>query len=242
VSVGLLVSAWLVGALGGAHGLAMCGGFVGAIGARDAQVARPLLPARVVALRQAGYHVGRIATYALLGAAFGAAGATILHGIDVPVLQRTLYAAANVRRLALGLSLVVRVPVAAPLQRAGAAAFVPLLRAAQPLLRRPGALGRVTLGLTWGMMPCALVYGVLPLALLAGGAWQGALVMLAFGAGTVPHLLAAGLVLSRAQRLLSARTVRAIAAAAMIAFALLGIWRALALPGVLAQGPFCIVP
>ena len=33
---GFLVSAWLVGALGGAHCAAMCGGLVSAIAARDA--------------------------------------------------------------------------------------------------------------------------------------------------------------------------------------------------------------
>jgi sulfite exporter TauE/SafE len=32
------------------------------------------------------------------------------------------------------------------------------------------------------------VYGVLPLAFVAGGAWQGVLVMVAFGVGTLPAL------------------------------------------------------
>jgi hypothetical protein len=43
-------------------------------------------------------------------------------------------------------------------------------------------------GLAWGWIPCGLVYGVLPLAFVAGGAWQGVLVMMAFGVGTLPSL------------------------------------------------------
>jgi sulfite exporter TauE/SafE len=242
MSIGLLASAWLVGALGGAHCFAMCGGLLGALAARDATSAQPLVPARRVALHQAGYHAGRIATYTLLGIAFGAAGAATLGAVDVLAVQRAIYVAANVLLLLLGASLVVRTPALLALQRAGARAFAPLLQTVQPLLRRPGMSGRIALGLTWGLMPCALIYGVLPLALFAGGAWQGGLVMLAFGLGTLPNLLATGVLLSRARRFVSGGTVRHAAAALMIAFGLLGIWRVFLAPGALAQGPFCLVP
>ena len=242
MSAGLLASAWLVGALGGAHCFAMCGGLFGAAAAREASLAKPLVPARTLVLRQASYHLGRIGTYALLGAAFGAAGSAALAAVDLAPLQRVIYVAANVFLLLLGAGLVVRVRALAVLQRAGAAGFAPLLHAMQPVLRAPGAAGRVALGLVWGLMPCALVYGVLPLALLAGGPWQGAAVMLAFGLGTLPNLLACGVLLARARRFMSALAVRRAAAGVMIAFALLGIWRALFAADALAQGAFCLVP
>jgi sulfite exporter TauE/SafE len=44
-------------------------------------------------------------------------------------------------------------------------------------------------GLAWGWIPCGMVYAALPLALVAGGPAQGALVMLAFGLGTLPNLV-----------------------------------------------------
>ena len=44
-------------------------------------------------------------------------------------------------------------------------------------------------------MPCALVYGLLPVAMFAGGAWQGALVMLLFGLGTIVNFAAAACML-----------------------------------------------
>jgi uncharacterized protein len=45
-------------------------------------------------------------------------------------------------------------------------------------------------GLAWGWIPCGMVYAVLPLALVAGGPLQGALVMAAFGVGTLPSMAA----------------------------------------------------
>jgi sulfite exporter TauE/SafE len=96
------------------------------------------------------------------------------------------------------------------------------------------------LGLVWGLVPCALVYSVLPLALLSGGAWQGGTVMLAFGLGTLPNLLAAGVLLSRTRRALETKALHVAAAAVLIGFALAGIWRVIYSPGDLAQGPFCL--
>ena len=128
------------------------------------------------------------------------------------------------------------------LQRAGAAAFGVVLPIVRPLLQRPGAGGRVALGLVWGMVPCALVYSVLPLALFAGGAWQGGAVLLAFGLGTLPNVLAAGVLFARARHALQGYALRRVAAAILIAFALAGIWRVLYDPAALAHGPFCLVP
>jgi sulfite exporter TauE/SafE len=97
------------------------------------------------------------------------------------------------------------------------------------------------LGALWGLTPCALVYGVLPLALLSGGVWQGALIMLAFGVGTLPNLLAAGWALSRMKRRLEAKAVRWAAGAIVAVFALAGLWRALFVPASLGAGPFCLI-
>ena len=49
------------------------------------------------------------------------------------------------------------------------------------------------LGLLWGWLPCGMVYGVLTAALLSGSAARGAATMLAFGLGTLPNLLLAGM-------------------------------------------------
>ena len=240
MTLGTLIGAWLVGALGGVHCAAMCGGLVSAVAARDASAAAPRL--RAVGLAQAVYHAGRISTYALLGAAFGLAGIGVRLAGDVAVVQRATYVVASAFLLLLAASLVVRVRPVLALQRAGAAAAGPLLRRLQPMLRVPGTPGRLAMGFAWGLMPCALVYSVLPLALLAGGPAQGALVMLAFGVGTLPNLLAGGVLLAGARRLVPAATLRYAGAVVMAAFGLLGLWRALAGDGGWPTSAFCLVP
>jgi sulfite exporter TauE/SafE len=49
-------------------------------------------------------------------------------------------------------------------------------------------------GALWGWLSCGMVHAALAYSVFAGAAAQGALVMLAFGLGTLPVLLALGLV------------------------------------------------
>jgi sulfite exporter TauE/SafE len=244
MGVSVLISAWLIGALGGLHCLAMCGGFLAATGARDAGATAPtpLLPAATVLGREAAYHGGRVATYMILGAAFGTAGALAMNAAALAPLQRTFYFAANLLLIALGLHLAGRSSPIPLLQTAGARVFGAVLPAIKPLLHRPGTTGRIMLGLVWGLVPCALVYSVLPLALFAGGPVQGALVMLAFGIGTTPNLLALGMLMRRSRGILDTKTLRFTAAAILIAFGGLGLWRFYVADGAPNQGPFCIGP
>jgi sulfite exporter TauE/SafE len=110
------------------------------------------------------------------------------------------------------------------------------------LTAHDGAPARYALGLIWGLVPCGLVYGVLPIALFAGSALAGCAVMLAFGVGTLPNLVAAGWVVARARHWLDARVARYAAALLLAGFGALGIWRAVFGPMSMGQGPFCLVP
>lgn len=239
MSIGVLAAAVLAGALGGAHCIAMCGGFVAALAARDARHGVPLLPARTIAIGHAYYHVGRILTYAILGGGLGAAGGIAFLASAAAPIQRAAYIAGNIFLLALGATFVIRVPAVVGLQRAGMRFFAPALRALAPLARAPRAGGRLAMGLVWGLMPCALVYAVLPLALLAGGPLQGAAVMLAFGLGTLPNVLAGGVLVSRLRRRGHGAAIRLAGAFIIIAFGLFGLVRALLAPGALPL-PFCL--
>jgi hypothetical protein len=157
-------------------------------------------------------------------------------------VQRFLYVAANLLLLALAVA-VARGNAGFPaLERAGLQVYRYALPIMRPFFRRSGLFARFGFGLLWGLTPCALVYGVLPVALLAGGALDGALVMLAFGAGTLPNLLAASWIAGRTRTVLAGRGPRLAAAAIIASFAVAGLWRALFAPGPLTHGPFCIVP
>jgi hypothetical protein len=75
-----------------------------------------------------------------------------------------------------------------------------------------------------------------------GGAWQGALVMAAFGIGTLPNVFVAGVALARARHLFEGQWPRRVAAAVLTAFVIAGLYRAVLMPEALVRGAFCIVP
>jgi sulfite exporter TauE/SafE len=235
-----LIAALLAGLAGGLHCLAMCGGYVGALSTGVPKSA-PIVPANLLAIRQLVTHSGRLCAYVALGATFGAAGGAALASQWAPWL-RALYVAANVLLLVLGVAVARGVSPFALLEGAGLRLYRAVLPAARPLVSRSSALSRFALGALWGLTPCGLVYGVLPVAMLSGSATDSALVMLSFGLGTLPNLTAAGLFAGRAQRLLSTTKARYAAGALIALFAIIGVYRALFVPGALAQGPFCIVP
>jgi threonine 3-dehydrogenase len=66
--------------------------------------------------------------------------------------------------------------------------------------------------------------------------------MLAFGVGTLPNLLALGTLARRGRGLLDATVLRCVAAAILIAFGLLGLWRVDFADGAVTPGPFCVGP
>jgi sulfite exporter TauE/SafE len=176
------LAAFLLALLGGLHCAGMCGGFVGAM-----QIQRPQ---SVSATRlAAGYHVGRIASYAGAGALAGLVGGTV-YAAEVLPLQIMLLVVGSMMLLAIGASLLGRAVWLKRLEPAG----VLLWQRIAPLARRVypprSAQQAVFAGLLWGWIPCGMVYAALPLALVAGGPMQGALIMLAFGVGTLPNMLA----------------------------------------------------
>jgi hypothetical protein len=70
-----------------------------------------------------------------------------------------------------------------------------------------------------------MVYGVLVAALLSGSALQGAALMLAFGAGTLPNLLLIGAGAAAGQRWLARPAPRRLAGLLVAGFGLAGLAR-----------------
>ncbi|MEF8726827.1 MAG: sulfite exporter TauE/SafE family protein [Accumulibacter sp.] len=206
----------LVGLLGGTHCVGMCGGIVGAL-AMGAPARCSLLLA---------YNAGRILSYAVAGAIVGAVGeASIALAGQLP-LRGILYLFANLMLIALGLYLLGVSSALAFTERIGDR----LWRQLQPLTRRylpaRSPLQAFPLGLLWGWLPCGLVYSALATALSSGSAARGAGLMLAFGAGTLPNLLLAGLLAARLRAYTSRPAVRTVAGLVVLGF---GVWGLLGL-------------
>lgn len=178
------LAAFLTGLLGGTHCVGMCGGIVAAMSFQGG--------GRQPFSFHLGYSAGRIASYAALGALAGLIGSAAFLSDSLFPLQRGLYVLAQVVLILLGLYLAGLNQSIRVLEKAGGVVW----RRVQPLLAKVMPvrnLGQaVAAGALWGWLPCGLVYSVLVMALSAGGAIEGAALLLAFGLGTLPNLLLMG--------------------------------------------------
>lgn len=233
------IALFLVGLLGGTHCMAMCGGIVGALSVPGGHASHTS-PSRQWSLHLA-YNLGRILSYSLAGAVLGAVGSMGLLLNDLLPVQMVLYVLANLMLVALGFYLLGHGRVLAFIERAGAG----LWRKVQPWTRRflPARSIRqaLPLGMLWGFLPCGMVYSALTAALLTGGAGRGAGLMLAFGLGTLPNLLLAGLFLQKLRALSQARAVRLFSGLLVLGFGVYGLFHARHLGGQLWQGIVCRV-
>ncbi len=215
-------AAFVVGLLGGVHCVGMCGGIVGALGfGLQGEASKRLLPYVLL------YNLGRIFSYTVAGAALGGVGLAAARLTTVHHAQLVLQFAAGLFMLALGLYLGGWWYGLNRLERAGGRLWrgvEPLGRGLMPVRSPRQAL---LLGLLWGWLPCGLVYSVLVWSMSAGGPAEGALLMLAFGLGTLPNLLLMGLFAGRLATLARRVWVRRLAGGLVIAFGLLTLARAL---------------
>jgi sulfite exporter TauE/SafE len=224
-----LFPVFVVGLLGSVHCAGMCGGIVGALSVAPA--AGRTVPVRVMSTRPAlanvlAYNLGRIGSYMLAGALAGGVGQGAGVLARLPALQAAGYWMANLMLAMLGLYLMDAWRGLARLEQGGQLLWrhvAPLLRRLQPF-DGPGRM--LAAGALWGWLPCGMVYSVLVTAMLSGSAPAGALVMLAFGIGTLPMLLGLGLASARLRGCLRLRSVRVACGALVLGFGLLGLARA----------------
>ena len=205
-----LGGALLLGAAGSPHCMAMCGAITAAFGlsgARRYPVAVPLCAS-----------LGRVLGYAALGAAVGALGLAAGVWLQQPAGILVLRFVAALTLILVGLQLTAWWQPLDQIARLGA----PLWRRLQPLSRRllpidtPGKA--LAFGLLWGLLPCGLVYSTLVWAMGAGGALNGGLLMLCFGLGTLPALLAMGAFAATLAGFIRQPWVRRVAGALVIGF------------------------
>lgn len=229
----LALAALAAGLLGGVHCAGMCGGIAGSLAAssRGSPWARNL-----------AFNAGRIASYAFAGAIAGATGGLVAAAGPVMAAQLAMFVVANVLMLMLGLYVAGWSRAVLRLEGAGVRLWRGLEPARRRLLPINTTAKAVGAGMVWGWVPCGLVYGLLPLALASGSAASGALVMAAFGLGTAPSLLAAGLAARRVLAIRHKPWVRRICGTALVALAIAGLARSPGLAEALHAGWICVAP
>lgn len=173
---------FLIGILGSAHCVGMCGGFVALLAYTG--------PAEHAYQRQAAYFLGKTAMYAAMGALAGLAGGLV--GVSLAGMQSALSVVLGLVLVGVGLGLCGvwhRLPSTGALSGRITTRLGPAVRR---LVQDGGSSALAGLGALNGLLPCGLVYGMLAKAATTGAPGAGALTLAVFGLGTVPALALAG--------------------------------------------------
>lgn len=187
--------AFLVGLLSGLHCLGMCGGIAGVLTLSlpgETRRDRSLLLLHVIAL-----NIGRIGTYAAAGLVAGVFGGGLLNTLGPGLGAYLLKGVGAAILFGVGLYMAGWFPALAFIEAVG----LPLWRRLEPLGHRllppRGPFQALLFGVIWGFLPCGLTYSLLAWTVSIGEGAGGMLTMAAFGAGTLPAVLGAGMVSRR---------------------------------------------
>ena len=202
-----LLSALILGLMGGVHCIGMCGGISSALSLTDAT----RQPQKLLA-----YNLGRIFSYTLMGSFAGLAAGLLQD--QWQVFGRVMRVSANLLLILMGLYLANWWMGLTRLEQLGNRLWKkvqPLSRHLLPVEHSGQAFG---LGMLWGWLPCGLIYSALLWTATAGSAYQSGLLMLAFGLGTLPAMLATGIFAQQLRQQLQHKWIRVIAGLLIITF------------------------
>lgn len=216
------LSVFMVGLLGGVHCIGMCGGIVGVLSLGLDQKAGKLQST----LSQTFYNLGRITTYTMLGLVFGWLGQISIQGLASHKLHLYLQTFSGVFMILMGLYLAGWWRVLTRVEQLGSLLWQRIEPYARKLIPIRKIHHAYFVGMVWGWLPCGLVYSMLTLSLGSGSATKGALLMLSFGLGTLPNLLAIGLLTVGLKNFLRQPIVKYIAGLLVIGFGAWLLWMA----------------
>ncbi len=181
----LISMAFMTGLLGSAHCIGMCGGLVSALSltvdGRNSGVLFHLL-----------YNLGRTITYSLIGFLVGWLGSAMVVKNSLQEITRVLLIGSDLFIILIGLGTaglfarlnIMTLEISGPISS--------MTNAVKGLRRLPPALSAIPLGLMFGFLPCGLLYAMALTAVQSADSLTGALIMAAFGLGTIPALFLVG--------------------------------------------------
>lgn len=212
------ISAFFVGLLGGVHCVGMCGGIVGALTLGTAP--QQSTPWRYLL----AYNFGRIASYTLAGLIIGGLGAQLatLHEV-----QLGLKILAGIFMIAMGLYIAGWWFGLLRVEQLGGLFWRRIQPIGNRLIPVKSTYQAGLLGLVWGWLPCGLVYSVLIWTLSAEGAVEGALLLLSFGLGTLPNLLAMGIFAIGLKQWMQQKSVKVVAGLLIMFFGVYQLYQTL---------------
>lgn len=219
----VLSTALFAGLLGSGHCFGMCGGIAGGLGAMSASQRRSEIWTSALL-----FNFGRVITYCLLGGVLAVLAGGAGTAFQVPGWGKWLRVATSILIGLIGLRYLLGWNALAVIEQAGAGLWRRVSPLAMKAAARPGPAGRLMLGMSWGFLPCGLVYTLLLTAASMGQWLTGALVMLAFGVGTLPSMLGLTVAAPSLATFLSDQWTRRLIGLSMVVLAL---WSVLVLSG-----------
>jgi len=178
---------FVAGIAGSFHCIGMCGGFACALGGNAVRTGRAATLERHLL-----YNTGRLTTYVFLGVLAGTLGYSLTShdaGSGFSTGQRLLSGAAGLLMIVMALQITgLRIPFVSNASASSEVLLVPL----RSLLKAPGRITPLAIGVFNGFLPCPLVYAFVARAAASGSSLGGVLIMAAFGLGTFPAMLLMG--------------------------------------------------
>ena len=218
------LAAFIAGLLGGIHCVSMCGGIVGALtfgidpSANSHQSKKQLYPYLIA------YNTGRLMSYTFAGLLVG--GISMLAS-NLPVLHNIQYGLqifAAFFMIALGLYIGGWWFGLRRIEKAGGVIWQRIEPVSRHLIPVKTPIQALILGSLWGWLPCGLVYSILFWSISTGSAIEGGLLMLSFGLGTLPMLLAMGFFAAGLKSFTRKKWVRYMAGGIIISFGIFSLF------------------
>ena len=206
-----LLAAFMIGLLGAGHCLGMCGGIINALS---------MAPSRSVSKVGvlAGYNLGRLTSYTFIGFIAGLLGWGLSQHSTVAVGLRI---AAGIILILSGLYIGGFWNGLLKIEALGQGLWKLIQPMAAKLMPVQSTGQAFVLGMFWGWLPCGLIYSTAIWASMAGNALESALLMLCFGLGTLPAILATGMAAQKLSKVLNNRNFKKISGVLLVLF---GIW------------------
>lgn len=214
------LSAFLIGLLGGVHCVGMCGGIMSALTLGIQPLNKTFSTQNETNLFPylLSYNFARIISYVIAGIIFGGVGAWFTDLVLFNQAQMFLKVVAGIFLIALGLYLANWWRGLSYVEQLGSVVWKFIEPIAKRFIPIKNIKQAFAAGFLWGWLPCGLVYSVLIWSLSSGSAIKGGLLMLSFGLGTLPALIAVGLFAVSIKNFMQLPAVRVSAGALVVGF------------------------
>lgn len=208
---GYYITAFLLGLFSTVHCISMCGSIIGALTLslpiKIRENRRKMLPYVFY------YNLGRLLSYSLAGIIVGLFSYTLTTKTNGHMIIKYI---SIIIMMAMGFYLAGWFPRFAKIEQAGTYIWKIIQPIGKKLMPVQTLLQAFLLGMVWGWLPCGLVYSALAIATTSNQPINASIVMLAFGAGTLPGVMSIGFFTEFLTSMAKMKTLRQLAGISII--------------------------